>query len=804
MPTLEYQVTSSEDDGFINNTYFYNDWVNNDLGYSTNPDYGYYHSFNLYKNIDIPKNAVISSAYITLNINGGFYTNENDEGSQLEFVIYFNKVADPTTIVSISDFNNRVRTTQYHYEHLLDNVLDYTANVTNIVQEIVDQDSWVSGNNMLAMLITTGVTASESWVKSYESYEYLDEQIGAILTISWTPEVPSAPDSCSVSRVNDNQHNISWNNNPTDLGIYDNIYIERWDNVTSSWYVKESIDGALESYSDTTTIANRTYQYRVRAGNESGYSNYSTSSQINTTPAAPTNIVAIRSSGSVILTWTNPATNEDSVFIQKNQSLDSGETWQGWVDITPDLSANSINYTDTSPYTYGKYRVRTESINPTLNSDYVESNDTYLATPSIPTLLVPDEIPIDGNNDYTFTWNHNPDIHDGSDQTKFSLRYRVQGDSWPGTPQYNETSSSNEYVTISGSTFTNDNTYEWQVKTWGDYATGSDWSDIAIFYTVTTPEATITNPTDIANYGFSTLTLTWEYTQTEGNNQTQYIAKLYNSSNTLLETKNVSSVITSGSSDDCSFTYNLSTEETYTVTLQVKESIGLWSELYSVEFDVVFYVPSKPSIELSFYENMGAVLIDITNPDPEEEEIPTSYNKLYRVLSDGTYELVYDNIPVNTTVIDYVPILNGTNQYFVMAVSAIPTINDSFIESIDTSLTGMYFLHTGANYSTYMKLYKNVEMSEKRGRKTVLRQYEGRTYPVKYQGIVLTNEFLFKVEIPEEDREDLVDIIESVSDIMYRDWTGRKFKCTVIEPSFNKTSQGKHWVFSCNIIKIEE
>lgn len=784
---------------------------------------------------------------------------------------------------------------------------------------------------------------------------------------------PSAPNSQSVSRNSDTSQTIEWNRTASSDDPYYNQYIERWDNVTGSYYAIKTITTdytttGTNSYTDTTTVANRKYRYRIRAWNNAGYSSYVYTDYINTTPAAPTSVVASRVGGTVEIDWSDNATNEGYYKVQRRTSTD-GISYTSYSTLTSTLAANSENYTDSSPANFNQYKISCTCTDPSLESTQVESNIVQtLSTPDEPTGLSPNAYVFDAADLQNFSWNHNPT--DGTDQTKYSLQYKVSGGSYPGTPQYDEETSTDENVDIAGSTFTNGNTYLWQVKTWGDYATGSDWSDEATFTCVTTPVATITDPNISSNYGYSELTVDWDYTQAESYNQIQYLCKLYDSEDLLLESKLVSAEVAAGGSGSCTFVYNLENETTYKVTLQVKEENGLWSEETEVEFDTEFLQPTKPTIELTLNEENGSISIDITNPDviteydvdllqdaytvydgvhdndnyndtgelllegdsvsPDYKDIylefdltdiigktvtdaqlilyrktaltpgidscvkyvKTSWsgstvtanntptidstqhddhthsagdsetwdlttllqdiadgtitdyeglviaatttdgstdtfydstvdgyepqliitiepenaeavsNTVYRSVDDGDYEEVLTGVPLNTIVTDYVPTIGGNNKYYVEAVSAVPSVNDSDVEELDVLLTGKYFINGGAGFADLVKIIGDVQISEQRTRTETLKQYEGRTYPVKYQGTAKTQVLGFNCDLPMEYYETLAGIIEYVGHVFFRDFRGRWFYCSIQTPRFTRIDN-EAYQFGCTIERIE-
>lgn len=113
---------------------------------------------------------------------------------------------------------------------------------------------------------------------------------------------------------------------------------------------------------DETTMFSTTFHYRVASytgTDRSGWSNIVTatngSGTYPTQPATPTNLsVAPESSGGLRVSWSNPATNETGVWVQR--SSDNGTTWQ----YRASLSLNSTSFVDTDPPPGGPmYRVAT-------------------------------------------------------------------------------------------------------------------------------------------------------------------------------------------------------------------------------------------------------------------------------------------------------------------------------------------------------------------------------------------------------------------------------------------------------------
>jgi hypothetical protein len=251
------------------------------------------------------------------------------------------------------------------------------------------------------------------------------------------------------------------------------------------------------------------------------------------------------------------------------------------------------------------------------------------------------------------------------------------------------------------------------------------------------------------------------------------------------------------------FDYDLANSTTYKVTCEATCSGGLTSSLVTSTFATSFYVPPIPSIEATYNDAGGYASLAITNPVPTGIEVAASYNKVYRSVDGGTtYVLIADNISPNTTIIDYLPLLQGTTKYYAVAISTIPSSVLGYIEDLVLALTGVFFINSGSAYDDYIKILGDIKYSETRNRPEVLKRFEGRSYPVKYQGTEKNQSLEFSCDLPYADFDTLVSILEDTNDIFYRDWRGRWFNCSLLNPKFDQKDNSAYQ-FSCTITRIE-
>ena len=751
------------------------------------------HAFIRFRNITVPAGAIITNANID------WFISIFNPNADVYYKMYFEKSLSPNAASSVSDFNSKSLTTAYKEDtcnHLYGEFYwVYNIDVTAIIQEIIDQTGWAAtlteGKDMQAIVKAQSGANGKVYMLTDDFPNYYQR-----IDITYTYTVPDPQTSLAITRVSDTSQTLNWTNHSAAGKPYVYQKIERSNDGTNWSQIKGDLSGTATSYTDTSTSANGKYYYRIRAYNYAGYSSYATSTPtyIKTTPAAITNVVVVRDTSSATISWTNSANYADYVKIERSET-----PYSSWVEVDYTLSGSATSKVDSSPYsTLSKYRVWTYVTANTLSSTYAYSN---VMPPSIkpnpPTNLTPDSgLVIDTTLSKLFTWQHNS--LDTSNQRKVSLRYRKSGAAWPGTPQLNAVVQSDEFYTFPLSTFDAGFTYEWQVATWGINATESDWSSTATFTTSTKPVVAITSPGNGSNYGYSVLIATWTFTDSESDTQTQAIINLYSSTDVLLESKTVY-----GTALTTTFDTYLENNTSYKVKIQALDSAGLWSEIVESDFTTSFLLPPQPDLTITYNDDVGTASILIVNPSPGGGEVGTSYNQLYKSFDGITYELLQDNIPENTTITDYLPLLNGTTYYYAVAISTIPTTKISYVHTLVNALTGMFFINGDVGFSKSVRMIGDTTYSEKRGRNEVLRKFEGRTYKVKYQGDELKNIINFSCDLPFTNYDDLIEIIESTEDVFYRDWKGRAFLCSMSDCNFDQKDNDAYQ-FSCVIEKIEK
>jgi hypothetical protein len=135
--------------------------------------------------VTVPRNAVISEAYVQ------FTVDETGTGST-SLTVTGELDPDPGTFTSATnDITNRTPTSAFQtyspagWPTVGDAGSDQmTPNIKNVIQEIVDQSTWTSGNSMVILI--TGDTTSKNNSRIAESYDGTVSAAPA-LHIVWGP-----------------------------------------------------------------------------------------------------------------------------------------------------------------------------------------------------------------------------------------------------------------------------------------------------------------------------------------------------------------------------------------------------------------------------------------------------------------------------------------------------------------------------------------------------------------------------------------------------------------------------------------
>lgn len=305
----------------------------------------------------------------------------------------------------------------------------------------------------------------------------------ATLYAVWRLEVPSDPSACSNARASDTRNDVGWARGDLADVTWSSVKVER--SVDGgAWSEVASLSGAAASYADSSTSANHSYAYRVRACNASGCSGYAASATTYNTPAAPTALAPSRTGeASVSIAVENPANTATALELQRSpdgSSWASAGTFQGKVTSVEDSPGG------------GTWVYRARNTRGDLASAWSPASAPVvtICAPAAPTPASParGQVVEKSAGSVVFAWRHNP--LDGSAQTAAQLRYSTDGGaSWATVDVEGDAQS--EAVANS---FAINAEVTWCVRTKGAHDDYGPWSGNSVFSVRQAPTVAFARP----------------------------------------------------------------------------------------------------------------------------------------------------------------------------------------------------------------------------------------------------------------------------------------------------------------------
>lgn len=563
----------------------------------------------------------------------------------------------------------------------------------------------------------------------------------------WTQAVakPVATSAPSVTRNSNTSQSLTWTRGSQTQGPYASQQVLRATHTGGAWQpavVIAALSGSATSYTDTTTVANRTYSYRIRATNASGSATSASAGSVWTTPGVPTNVQATKAaSGNIVVSWGPPsgASAPEYLKYEVQWSTDGGSSWDPLQ--TTGFDARSYTHTSPDPSLPHRYRVRTVvgttgEVGSGLTSGYVATSIVQLLTPPLaPTGLRSTPAgTVDRTQAITLTWQHN--AVDSSEQTKYLLHHRRIG-MIPWTVVGPVTSGDSSH-TLPPNTYPAGVGFEWQVATWGLHAENSPLSAVSTVQLSSVPGVSISTPAEDAVIGGTSLTTSWTYSDPDGDPQGSWEATLFGPGGELLETRSGANTATS-----TTFTYRLQ-ETAYSVKVRVRDSRGLWSPQDTRDFTVSYPLPPTPVVSGHLWDwQRGTVELSFTVPTPTSGQIAPTHLEVWRSIDDGAYERLIANLPpLSMSYLDTTPTVDGKNTYVVVAVSDLPSVAQSdptvaaanVVTPMATDGRPAVWINGGPGFTTVGRLATEVTVEASRTRERVLHRYAGRPMPVEHSG----------------------------------------------------------------------
>jgi len=517
------------------------------------------------------------------------------------------------------------------------------------------------------------------------------------------PTIPRTPTSLTVTRVADEQHTLNWVRN----SVYTSVVIQRQTN-DGAWQQIAVAGGNAASFTDTTTVAGQKYAYRVAGGAAAGWSGWSNTASVFTSPLVPTGLTATRVSNdiSVAATVTGYAT---AVDIQDETT-----------NVVTGLAVGSLPWTHVAPNPAVPHRYRARASvasggvgSTTLYSAYSAYSNTVqlLSAPNPPTGLAPNGPVRPVDEPVLFQWTHNP--VDSSPQTAYELRHRVPAGAW--TTLSGTTAASRSVTLPVGAR-------EWEVRTKGSHPDWSPWSATAVVTVIDRPGVAVTQPD--GTWDASLLTVTWSWLQAQGRPQSAWQLELI-SAGVVVETQQGS-----GATGSATLAQKL-TPGSWTV--RVRAATGdVWSVWASETFIVAFDPPPAPIIVGAWDEEQGGVTLTVAaGVDPLLD--PTVRILVERRVAD-VWETVVE-LAEGASLVDWESLSFGDTDYRATAftIENATASTEITVEARSSSV----WISGGSRFGLTGRLPFDPVIQITAGRERVQKQYAGRKLPVSIVGEAL-------------------------------------------------------------------
>lgn len=417
-------------------------------------------------------------------------------------------------------------------------------------------------------------------------YAWLDVTVPKVLA-------PNAPTGCAATYVSDSQASVSWTNGTADTDHpRDATLVERRDG-SNEWAQVASVGSSATSYTDNGISPNGQYQYRVRAKNAAGYSAYSTSGSIYTTPASPASVTLDKTAATTVQvnatgTWGYAVTYDMEL------TYDGGATWSTVATST------SLPYSATVSGGTVQFRVR--ATRGVLASAWTLSASLVTITPPLaPTIVQAPANPTAYGDSSVISWT--PNHPDGSSQESAEIKVTNPG----GTSTTYTVTTATSYQLTPNAT----GTWTAQVRTKGLDPSYGEWSQSVSWAVANPPAVVITSPaTDGTDINALPMTVSWTVTDSTGVSTQRIIIEG--------ETEILNRTL-AGDVRTLSLTasdVDLVDGETYTIRIRVMGGSGLVTEQTRI-FDVSWLAPTAPLLQITEGEGESASIDVMATTYPE-------------------------------------------------------------------------------------------------------------------------------------------------------------------------------------------
>ena len=146
---------------------------------------------------------------------------------------------------------------------------------------------------------SSSITASVTGLQNFGKASVTD----SITTGKRPYVVPNRPSDAKTTKSG-SSYRTTWKNNSTSTKPYTEVQVERRVN-SSNYGLVAKLGASATSYTDSNTSDNNQYRWRVRAYNPAGYTSYTYSTIVTTTPAKPPAPKATKSGNNIVVELSN-------------------------------------------------------------------------------------------------------------------------------------------------------------------------------------------------------------------------------------------------------------------------------------------------------------------------------------------------------------------------------------------------------------------------------------------------------------------------------------------------------------------
>lgn len=182
--TINIAIANVADDGQAGSGAGYN---NNFSNVTLGGYFGTANGYFRFLNVTIPKNSTITAADMTAG-------RRDTQTGQADIIFYANKVADAANPTSDSDYNAKaVTTASVTHSNQTGNTGTYTSpSLVSVIQEIVDQATWASGNALMILVKDNGSNAAHGGSENRITFKSRDGGVTPYATLNVTYDDPPA------------------------------------------------------------------------------------------------------------------------------------------------------------------------------------------------------------------------------------------------------------------------------------------------------------------------------------------------------------------------------------------------------------------------------------------------------------------------------------------------------------------------------------------------------------------------------------------------------------------------------------